>query len=457
MFLVSKDAGYGKIVMFSDGEYSLKNYDVGYNLSYVPDPITGVVKNAVIEFYSREFGYCEIDWGDGTVDNVPMTKVKGSNDYRLYVRTLDIEYEKNPDSHPWWFYKEDGSEYIPVPNHHYTDGVQNHSITFTFSCDVYRYSMDRIDLRGFPILDMPSLEYLYLGFVMNCIEDIPEDRIARSSNITTLILTEGRHKMTKIPESWSKLSNLATLKLGNTGNFFDDQLSNIRKLPEMFPNLTTLDLSGCYIRTYPVEWLLFSKLSSLAVCSSSMSGAPDGYDCNTMIAMDEIDHINPTLKGFAHMGGWYTGGALTSWHDYMKGKGLENITSMDMSSNRPPFDNLPDYFFEMRAFNTLRATRCLYSQEVADAFVDMIYRGTTEWEYSTMSQTASDGKRNQFYDLYVNIYDKSNPINSLRPSGVEQAPPGFMKGVSNGNPSSPMEMVYVLKNNYSQSWSINPE
>ena len=157
------------------------------------------------------------------------------------------------------------------------------------------------------------------------------------------------------------------------------------------------------------------------------------------------------------MGDWYVGADQTSWHDYMKGKGLENITFIGMNSNRPPFDNLPDYFFEMRALNNFYASRCFPTQEDSDNFVDMMYRGTTEWEYSTMSSVASDGKRNQFYSLYIVTYQAYSPGNSLRPSGIYQAPSGFVKGSSNGSPSTSMEKIYVLQNNYAQKWTVKPE
>lgn len=50
----------------------------------------------------------------------------------------------------------------------------------------------------------------------------------------------------------------------------------------------------------------------------------------------------------------------------------------------------------------------------------------------------------------------ANP-DDKRPSGVLQAPSGFIKGQSNGSPSTPMEMVYVLMNNYGWRFSMAPE
>lgn len=69
--------------------------------------------------------------------------------------------------------------------------------------------------------------------------------------------------------------------------------------------------------------------------------------------------------------------------------------------------------------------------------------------YITKSQTASDGKRNQYYGLRIDwrILDPT-------PSGTYQAPSGFELGVQDGNPATPMEKIYVLENNYKQNFNL---
>ena len=56
----------------------------------------------------------------------------------------------------------------------------------------------------------------------------------------------------------------------------------------------------------------------------------------------------------------------------------------------------------------------------------------------------------------MTAYSQSQPV-SYRPTGIYQKPTGFEKGVSDGNPSSPMEMLYVLVNNYKWTCIIPPE
>lgn len=461
MFLVSKDAGYGKVVLFSDGEYAFASFDVGYDVTHVPDPITGNSRNSRFEFRSRSFGYCNIDWGDGTKESIPLTKVRGQNDYRIIFRVLDIEYFKNPDSHPWWFYKEDGTEYIPVPNHRYTDGyVGLRPITLEFTSDIYYFYTNRISLKSFPILDSPSLETVVLAYLGASAADIPNDRIARSVNIKQMNLEGGNHLMKIIPDSWYKLTKLTYLELTDTGDFYDDINSNIRKIPEMFPNLTYLGLGGCFVRTFPKEWLSLSKIVRINVESrteDSSLGHNPPYDPDAMIQMDEIESINSTLTAFNHMGDWYCPGQK-SWHEQMNGKGLDNISYMNFQSARSlPFDNLPQYVFEMRRLASMSTPQSTPTVERADDFVDMMYRGTVEWEYSTMSSVASDGKRNQFYGISVTMYSSTFPYNTSRPSGIYQAPSGFVKGSSNGSPVTAMEKIYVLQNNYAQKWTVKPE
>lgn len=65
------------------------------------------------------------------------------------------------------------------------------------------------------------------------------------------------------------------------------------------------------------------------------------------------------------------------------------------------------------------------------------------------------GKRNPWYNLKLILW-RSGTANA-RPSGTYQAPSGFELSISNGNPASAMEMLYVLANNYKYTITINPK
>jgi hypothetical protein len=460
MKLICKDTNKGSITFFTKGKYAFRGVNRNDTTDDVPDPILDVNNyNESIQFYSKTPGMCEVDWGDGNKEQFPFVKDRSESiygRYRLMFRRRDISYRKNPDSHPWWFYKEDGSEYVPAPNHAYDDGMDKERvISMSFTNDVTMMESHRIMMVGFPILDMPSLINIIISIPGDrTITDIPKDRIMRSVNIERITLSEfGVDTLTSIPEDWNRLTKLKGLNLSKSIDFSDTEASNIRKFPSMWPNLEILHLAGGRVRVYPREWLSFSKLRELYI---SPGVAMPSFDPNTCPAMDEVDRINSSLKIFSHINRWY--GSVVSWHPYMSGKGLENIESLDASRSYSNIDvsNLPDYIYEMRSMNSFYMHFCVSTQSRCDTFISTLYDKVMGFNYLTMSSSASDGERNQFYGLYLTMYSASSPVDK-RPSGVLQAPSGFIKGQSNGSPSTPMEMVYVLMNNYRWRFSMAPE
>lgn len=459
MRLICKDTNKGSITFFTKGKYAFRGVNRNDTTDDVPDPILdGNNYNETIGFYSNAPGMCEVDWGDGSKEQFPFVRARSGSiygQYRLMFRRRDISYRKNPDSHPWWFYKEDGSEYIPSPNHAYDDGMDKERvISMSFTNDVTMMESYRIMMVGFPILDMPSLIDIIISIPGDrTITDIPKDRIMRSVNIERITLSEfGVGTLTSIPEDWNRLTKLKGLNLSRSIDFSDTEASNIRKFPSMWPNLEILHLAGGMVRLYPKEWLSFNNLKELYL---SPGYATSSFDPNTCPAMDEVDKINSSLKIFDHINKWY--GSVASWHPYMSGKGLENIVRLDaFRSNTIDVTNLPDYMYEMRSMKEFYMYLSLKTQERSDTFISSLYDKVMAFSNLTMTSTASDGKRNQFYGLYLSIYLAHDPLDK-RPSGVLQAPSGFVKGQSNGSPSTPMEMIYVLMNNYGWRFTIPPK
>lgn len=320
-------AGYNTVasyVTFIVNEDRFPCYD-GKGADYIPDPIISAdAFNRNLRFSTSKPGFVDVDWGDGTKDQYPLVKVSDGF-YRIVFRSLDIEYKKNPDDTVWWYKKEDGSQYIPVPPHKYSD-IRRREVTMRFSNVIDReFNMDGIVLHKFPIVNLPDISHLHTTRSVLKNGDIPYDRISKSVNLR-----------------------------------------------------------------------------------------------------------NISMGSFIHPGVWSNSGTV-------------------------PVDDLPDWLYEVREFRiwTLNDGRFINTQERADTFVNTFYDKIMSWSYITMSQTASDGNRNQFYKLTLDLYAAVIPTNK-RPSGVYQAPDGFVKGVSNGNPKTPMEKVYVLTNNYGQTWILAP-
>lgn len=453
--LYKYEASSNKFVWFTTWDRALKNY-YSEDYNYVPRPIIGDEYNTNVEFRSRKPGMANVDWGDGVKEQFPMTKVQGQNDYRIIFRSLAIQHRKNPDT-TWWFRKEDGSQYVPVDNHAYADGRRDvqRTVSIDFTCDIYYVNVDTCRMTSFPIVDIPDLETLIVSHTMHVNDGIPIDRLSRSKKLTYIDLRNVGKRMTGMPEAIISKTEVYCLNMFNMLDLRNIDASGIRNIKNM-KKLNTLNLSSCYLDRYIKEFNDLPKLSTLDIAPGP-SDMWNYFDLNTVPAF-EVDKINPSIKTLTIFKDWVNGEIRTEWNDNnMSGRGLEHLTSFSVSHcNNLRMDKLPDYIYEMRAITWFGVNCSTHTQKRSDDFVDSFYKLVTEWDQITMTSVAGDNKRNQFYGLNVSMYYAIYPTENQRPSGTEQAPEGFVKGSSNGSPVTPMEKIYVLKNNYAQRWMIKP-
>lgn len=453
--LYKYEASSNKFVWFTTWDRALKNY-YSEDYNYVPRPIIGNEYNTNVEFRSRKPGMANVDWGDGVKEQYPMIKVQGQNDYRIIFRSLAVQYRKNPDT-TWWFRREDGSQYVPVDNHAYADGRKDvqRVVSIDFTCDIYYARISDCRMTSFPIVDIPDLETLIVSHTMHVNDGIPVDKLSRSKKLTYIELQNVGQRMTEMPEAITNKTEVYYLNLFNMLDLRDIEASGIRNIKNM-KKIENLNLSSCYLDRYIKEFNDLPKLNTL-----NMTPAPSGMwnylDLNTIPSF-EVDKINPMITTFDFLQDWMASERRTGWNDdNMSGRGLEYITGFSTSHcNSLRMDKLPDYIYEMRAITWFSVSCSTHSQQRSDDFVNSFYKLVTEWDQITMTSVANDGKRNQFYGLSVSMYSATFPTENQRPSGTEQAPEGFVKGQSNGSPATPMEKIYVLKNNYAQKWTIKP-
>ena len=462
MRLICKDTNKGSITFFTKGKYAFRGVGRDDTTNDIPDPILdGNNYNENIQFYSKTPGMCEVDWGDGNKEQFPFVKDRSESiygRYRLMFRRRDISYRKNPDSHPWWFYKEDGSEYIPAPNHAYADGRRDvqRAVSIDFTCDIYYANIQVCKMTSSPIVDIPGLEFLIVSHTKYVNGGIPVDKLSRSKKLIYIDLQNIGQRMTVIPEAITSKTEVYYLNMFNMLDLRDIESSGIRNIKNM-KNLETLELSSCYLDRYIKEFNDLPKLTSLRI-HPGPSDMWNYFDINTL-PFFEVDKINPNITDFYFLDDWVSGERRTGWNDdNMSGRGLEHLTSFVAAhSNSLRMDKLPDYIYEMRAITWFNVNASTHSQKRSDDFVNSFYDLVVGWDQITMTSVAKDGKRNQFYSLSVSMYNAIYPTENQRPSGTEQAPEGFVKGSSNGSPATPMEKIYVLKNNYAQRWTIKPE
>lgn len=455
-FLVGYDTTLSSVTFYvNEDRFPCYN---GRNADYVPDPIVDLGNfNRNLRFSANNPGLVDVDWGDGTKDQYPLVKISDGS-YRIVFRSLDIEYKKNPDDTTWWFRKEDGSQYVPVDNHAYADGRRDvqRAVSIDFTCDIYYANIQVCKMTSFPIVDIPGLEFLVVSHTLYVNDGIPVDKLSRSKKLIYIDLQNIGQRMTVIPEAITSKTEVYYLNMFNMLDLRDIESSGIRNIKNM-KNLQTLELSSCYLDRYIKEFNDLPKLTSLKI-HPGPSDMWNYFDINTL-PFFEVDKINPNITDFYFLDDWVSGERRTGWNDdNMSGRGLEHLTSFIAAhSNSLRMDKLPDYIYEMRAITWFNVNASTHSQKRSDDFVNSFYDLVVGWDQITMTSVAKDGKMNQFYSLSVSMYIAAYPTENQRPSGTEQAPEGFVKGSSNGSPATPMEKIYVLKNNYAQRWTIKPE
>lgn len=436
-FLVGYDTTLSSVTFYvNEDRFPCYN---GKGADYVPDPVVDSSDfNRNFNISSSKPGFVNVDWGDGTKDQYPLTK--NGSVYRIIFRSLDIEWRKNPDATTWWFKKEDGSQYIPIPPHKY-DGVQKREVTMIFSNVIDAdFSLDGIVLDQFPLINLPDISYLNMTSSVLKNGDIPYDRILNSQNVSNIQMGGFSHPgvWSNWPEGFLKMKRLKYFGCSSVFNFADNPDSNWRRFSE-WENLTIFNFNGCNIPSYDPA---FNSIPAVGIDIIS--------DRNNIPIFDEVDKVGDDK---IHV---YFMARGSSWKQDLVGGKLNKIQETYCRSYTVPVDDLPDWLYEVREFRKWNlSSHFISTQERADTFVNTFYDKIMSWSYITMSQTASDGNRNQFYKLTLDLYTAAAPTNK-RPSGVYQAPEGFVKGVSNGNPTTPMEKVYVLTNNYGQTWVLAP-
>lgn len=248
------------------------------------------------------------------------------------------------------------------------------------------------------------------------------------------------------------MTGLTSLAISGVFNLSDPDTSNFRNIKKL-KSLKSLTATVCNITTYIKEFNDLPNLENLNISNANLAY----YGADGVPTFDEISTINPSIKIMNVLGAGYSGsGIRTSWmENVFAGKGLENLTQLLIEYQNNLTLVLPEYLKEMNSLNYIYGLNSFKSQSRADTWVNNLYSYMTNWEQVTMTSKLKNGKRNQFYGLSINMWSSGYPYD-YRPSGTYQAPSGFVKGVNNGNPTTPMEKIYVMQNNYAHSWNIRP-
>lgn len=278
--LYKYEASSNKFVWFTTWDRALRNYYTD-DYNYVPDPVVGNPFNTYVEFRSGKPGMANVDWGDGIKEQFPMTKVQGQDKYCIIFRSLAIQHRKNPNT-TWWFRKEDGSQYVPIDNHAYADGRRDvqRAVSIDFTCDIYYASIQICKMTAFPIVDIPSLEFLVVSHTLYVNDGIPVDKLLRSKKLIYIDLQNIGQRMTVIPEAITSKTEVYYLNMFNMLDLRDIEASGIRNIKNM-KKIENLNLNSCYLDRYIKEFNDLPKLKTLNIAPGP-SDMWNYFDLNTI-------------------------------------------------------------------------------------------------------------------------------------------------------------------------------
>ena len=308
-FLVGYDT-VASYVTFIVNEDRFPCFD-GKGADYIPDPIISLnAFNRNLRFSTSNPGLVDVDWGDGTKDQYPLVKISDGS-YRIVFRSLDIEYKKNPDDTVWWFKKEDGSQYIPVPPHKYSD-IRRREVTMRFSNVIDgEFNMEGIVLHEFPVVNLPNITYLAMARSVLKNGDIPYERISKSVNLHNIQMGSFSHPgvWSNWPEGLLNMKDLRYFGCNSIFNFGDDPDSNWRRFSE-WKNLTGFNFNWCNIPSYDPA---FNSIPAKGISIIS--------DRNNIPVFDEVDKVGDDKESvdfMAHGSSWkqdLVGGKLNKIHN----------------------------------------------------------------------------------------------------------------------------------------------
>ena len=430
-------------------------------IKYDPNGYRCCDNNDYLELRSPVSFELDINWDDDSeIEHVVATKSGSFYYVRWY--SYDSDYYRKYTGNGT-----DGQKDVLIPNwafrNHIFQGIKKeHVVTMTFTKGyidyIYAYYLR---FGKYPLFEVPELTTIDTS---ECPCDvINTDRFLYCPNLTTLGLRSAiSSKYDKYPNSlWqlTKLKNLYIDSFVSDRNADNNGIRNIVKLK----NLVNLTIHGGVDR-YIKE---FNELPNIRYIKISQDG--DTSNVKTIFSKDGITKINPNLYQLNPLSVWQDG--TDTDMDIVTGTCFNEIEDLSHITVLPTFFQIPkgkkiiipewmDRTFNFKSLDwgkIFGQDRIDRKPTTIDLAIESLYEHTKQFGYNqNYVDGPYKGKRNPWYNLKLTAYSQSQPV-SYRPTGIYQKPTGFEKGVSDGNPTSPMEMLYVLVNNYKWTCIIPPE
>lgn len=430
-------------------------------IKYDPNGYNCCDNNNYLELRSPVSFELDINWDDDSeIEHVVATKSGSFYYVRWY--SYDSDYYRKYTGNGT-----DEQKDVLIPNwafrnHIFQGTKKEHVVTMTFTKGyidyIYAYYLR---FGKYPLFEVPELTTIDTS---ECPCDvINTDRFLYCPNLTTLGLGHSiSSKYDKYPNSlWqlTKLKNLYIDSFVSDRNADNNGIRNIVKLNNL-ENLTIHAGVDRYIKE-------FNDLPNIRYIKISQDG--DTNNVKTIFSKDGITKINPNLYQLNPLSCWQdntdTDMDIVTGTCFNEIEDLSHITVLPTFLEIPKGQKLviPEWMDRTFNFKNLDWNKIFGQDRIdrkpttMDLGIESLYEHTKQFGYNqNYVDGPYKGKRNPWYNLKLTAYSQSQPI-SYRPTGIYQEPTGFEKGISDGNPISPMEMLYVLVNNYKWTCIIPPE
>lgn len=386
-----------------------------------------------------------IDYGDGTSADFTLTFISGNNYYQRILRHTDSTVHYYPE------YETLGEDQYALPERVIT-------ISFTDPQSVIYFSHSYQNIYGeYPneIGLFPNLGYLGTANTRQVTKFPLDWRNSKLTGLQCSGLWQNQYKTQPLPLTLLD-TPLTSLIVSGSYDFSDMVTSNFALIPQKLKDtLVTLGLTYCSLPDLPSDFVDLTKLRTLYINDGNFE------------EIEKIPDLISTMTWLTTLylvGGSYSGRCnVREWPDLSNFTNLQSLYTYNMTTYKSGIPlwstTLPDWFYNLYNLKTWTVGGVYWqTQERCDEFVNNFY------DYVVAHASITDTgvlSTNTLRDMRVNYYTSSTTANlntyNKRPSGILQQPVGYVQGVNNGTPSSPLEKIWVLQEQYDQIWTIRPE
>ncbi|BAV09408.1 hypothetical protein SAMN05421788_101844 [Filimonas lacunae] len=210
--------------------------------------------------------------------------------------------------------------------------------------------------------------------------------------------------------------------------------------PITLPQLQSLTIEYSYLAgyddsesgegAYPDVWNTFPNLKAFSLNLGLFTRMPE-----------KLNYLPVTLQTLNFLYSAF----VKDWTDLSN---LVNLVEINFTGNGQFTSSLPSWMSALTKLKRLRLTSVGANGNTTDTnWQNNFY--TNLYQLVVANAPITGTSASPFRSMTISTRNADGTIVSMQlVSGTEQAPAGFMPGISNGTPASPAEMIYVLKNQY---------